>query len=92
MIRSFRDRHTEAVYLGERVRRFQAFSDQAQRKLQMLDTARSLADLAAIPGNRLEALRGDRKGRHSIRINDRFRVCFLWNRGDAYEVEVTDYH
>ena len=92
MIRSFRDRNTEALYLGERVKRFQAFSDQAQRKLQMLDTARSLADLASIPGNRLEALRGGRKGQYSIRINRQWRVCFEWHEDGPHNVEIADYH
>jgi len=92
MIRSFRDRNTEALYLGERVKRFQAFSDQAQRKLQMLDTARTLADLASIPGNRLEALRGGRKGQYSIRINRQWRVCFEWHGDGPHNVEITDYH
>jgi len=62
------------------------------RKLVILDAAETLSDLRIPPGNRLEKLRGDRKGRYSIRINDRWRVCFRWSRGDAYEVEVADYH
>ena len=64
----------------------------AKRKLLMLDAAADLADLRYPPGNRLEALRGDRSGQHSIRINDQFRVCFVWRQGDAFEVEITDYH
>ncbi len=64
----------------------------AKRKLQMLDAAARLEDLRVPPGNRLEQLAGDRKGQHSIRINDQFRVCFVWNDGDAFDVEITDYH
>jgi toxin HigB-1 len=63
-----------------------------QRKLQMLDSATRLEDLKIPPGNRLHALRGDRQGQHAIRINDQFRICFTWGNGDAYEVEITDYH
>ena len=64
----------------------------ARRKLQRLDQARSLADLAAFPGNRLERPRGDRSGQHSIRVNDQYRVCFRWEGGDAHDVEIVDYH
>ncbi len=64
----------------------------AFQKLRMIDAASRLADLAALPGNRLEALKGDRRGQYSIRINDRYRVCFEWRDGDAYEVEIVDYH
>ena len=64
----------------------------ARRKLKMLDDATSLNDLAAPPRNRLEALRGDRKGQHSIRINDQYRICFEWRDGDAHDVEIVDYH
>ena len=64
----------------------------ARRELKMLDDATSLNDLAALPGNRLEALRGDRKGQHSIRINDQYRICFEWRAGDAHNVEIVDYH
>lgn len=64
----------------------------ALRKLRMLHRARSLDDLRVPPGNRLEALRGDRKGQHSIRINDQFRICFRWKAGDAFDVEIIDYH
>lgn len=92
MIRTFRDKDSEKVSRREFSRRFQAIADIAKRKLDHLNAATSLQDLAAIPGNQLEALRRDRTGQHSIRINDRFRICFLWKDGDAYEVEVTDYH
>lgn len=64
----------------------------AKRKLQILESAAGLKDLASPPGNRLESLRGEREGQHSIRINDQFRLCFRWESGDAYEVEVADYH
>ncbi|MGH9492212.1 MAG: type II toxin-antitoxin system RelE/ParE family toxin [Terriglobales bacterium] len=64
----------------------------AQRKLQQLEAAVELRDLSSPPGNRLEALRGDRKGQHSIRINDQWRICFVWRDGDAYDVEIVDYH
>ena len=64
----------------------------AKRRLQILDSATDLKDLASPPGNRLESLRGEREGQHSIRINDQFRLCFRWKSGDAYDVEVADYH
>ena len=64
----------------------------ARRKLEMVHSARVLGDLAAVPGNHLERLHGDRKGQHSIRINDQWRICFVWKKTDAYGVEVTDYH
>jgi proteic killer suppression protein len=64
----------------------------ARRKLRQLDSAAELRDLAAPPGNRLEPLYGNRKGQHSIRINDQWRICFVWRNGDAYEVEIVDYH
>ena len=64
----------------------------ALRKLKMLDAAAKLIDLASPPGNRLEELKGDRKGQHSIRINDRWRICFVWTEGDAFDVEIVDYH
>jgi len=73
------------------VLRFRAIERVALRKLMQLDSATSLTDLG-LPGNRLEALKGDRQGQHSIRINDQFRVCFVWQRGDAYDVEIVDYH
>ncbi len=91
MIRSFQDPETEGLFGDGFSRRYQAIEKTARRKLYQLSQARSLRDLA-LPGNRLEALRGDRAGQHSIRINDQFRVCFLWRDGDAWEVEITDYH
>ncbi|MGH9671198.1 MAG: type II toxin-antitoxin system RelE/ParE family toxin [Terriglobales bacterium] len=74
------------------MKRFRGFERVAQRKLQQLEAAVELRDLSSPPGNRLEALRGDRKGQHSIRINDQWRICFVWRDGDAYDVEIVDYH
>ena len=93
MIRSFRNRETERVYQRETSRRFSApVVVAALRKLLILDGAESLHDLRVPPGNRLEALRGDRQGQYSIRVNDQWRICFRWSEGDAYDVEITDYH
>jgi toxin HigB-1 len=93
VIRSFADVETERLFLKGRSRRLgSAVVERAKRKLQVLDSATVLKDLASPPGNRLEALRGNREGQHSIRINDQFRICFRWENGDAHEVEVTDYH
>ncbi len=92
MIRSFKDRRTEALFQGETVAAFQAIEKTTHRKLDMLDGATQLADLAAPPGNRLEALKGDREGQHSIRINDQWRLCFVWRDGGAELVEIVDYH
>jgi proteic killer suppression protein len=92
VIRSFRDADTEKLFNDEFVRKFQAIEKVARRKLVQLDQARELRDLSALPGNRLEALHGNRKGQHSIRINDQFRVCFVWNSGDATDVEIVDHH
>jgi proteic killer suppression protein len=91
VIRFFRDAETEQVFLGIRSRRFQAIEKTAIRKLFQLHAARTLYDLRA-PGNSLEALKGDRAGQHSIRINDRYRLCFVWEDGDADQVEIADYH
>lgn len=74
------------------VKRFRAFERLAQRKLRQLDIASELRDLASPPGNRLEPLKGDRRGQYSIRINDQWRVCFVWRDGDAYDVEIVNYH
>jgi toxin HigB-1 len=93
MIRSFRDRDTERLFHRERVPRLPPDLQRgALRKLRMLDAAQNLDDLRIPSGNRLERLRGDREGQHSIRINDQFRICFEWQEGDAYEVEIVDYH
>jgi proteic killer suppression protein len=92
MIRSFKDAATARLYADEDVPRFRAIERQARRKLRLLHAARSLNDLASIPGNRLEVLKGDRKGQHSIRINDQWRICFVWRDGAAWNVEIVDYH
>lgn len=92
MIKSFRSAETEALFNDQQVIRFKAIERQARRKLLYLAQARALRELTAPPGNRLEALKGDRKGQHSIRVNDQWRVCFRWSDGHAYEVEIVDYH
>ena len=92
MIKSFRDQESQRLYHRQRVRRFGGFERPALRKLVILNAAASLRDLAAVPGNKLEKLSGDRAGQHSIRINDQWRICFLWREGDAYQVEIVDYH
>jgi len=92
MIRSFRSRDTEILFTDLDVPRFRSFERIARRKLLYLHRARSLQDLQVPPGNRLEALKGDRKGQHSIRINDKWRICFAWQQGDVYDVEIVDYH
>ncbi len=93
MIKTVRDAETERLWREERSRRHPAsVLKAAVKKLQMLNAAAVLADLAVPPGNRLERLKGDREGWHSIRINDQFRICFVWRDGNAYDVEITDYH
>lgn len=93
MIRSFRDSETERVFRRQGSRRLSAKVQRvALRKLVILDAAESLQDLRVPPGHRLEKLSGDRKGQYSIRINDQWRVCFVWRERDAYEVEIVDYH
>jgi len=92
VIRSFTDAEAEAIFSGRFSRRLQQVARVAQRKLQQLHAARDLRDLAVFPGNRLEALAGDRRGQHSIRVNDQYRICFVWRDGDADDVEIVDYH
>ena len=92
MIHSFADRDTERLFRNQRGARFQAVERQARRKLLLLDAASTLDDLRVPPGNRLEALSGDRAGLHSIRINQQWRICFRWVNGDAHDVEIVDYH
>lgn len=92
VIRTFADGDTEALFNGVRVRRFVNIERPARRKLEYLDAAVSLDDLRVPPGNRLEALKGDRAGQYSIRVNDQFRVCFRWRNGDACDVAIIDYH
>jgi len=92
MIRSFGDRNTERFFAGQRVRAFQGFSNQASRRLTVLDSAESLQDLVGLPSNRLERLVGNRAGQHSIRINQQWRICFVWKEDGPYDVEIVDYH
>ncbi|WP_065750138.1 type II toxin-antitoxin system RelE/ParE family toxin [Bradyrhizobium paxllaeri] len=94
MIVSYRDKRTERFASGRHVKEFSGFARQAETRLDRLDAATSLADLAALPGNRLEALRGDCAGLFSIRINDQWRICFAWPEGSSgpIEVEIVDYH
>jgi len=92
VIRSFRDRDTRAIFYREWVPKFERIANVAHRKLREIHRAVRLSDLAALPGNRLEALKGNRTGQHSIRINDQYRVCFVWQEKDAYDVEIVDYH
>ena len=93
MIQSFADKATAAIFSGLEVRRLpREVQAVARRKLKLLDAAGSLESLRVPPGNRLEALRGDRKGQWSIRINDQWRICFRWKQGDAFDVEIVDYH
>lgn len=92
MIRSFANKGTEALFNGKPVRVYGNIDRRARRKLEALDAATSVEDLRTPPGNHLEALKGDRKGQYSIKINDQYRLCFSWIDGHAYEVEVCDYH
>jgi proteic killer suppression protein len=92
MIVSFRDADTETLAGGRRVKRFVSIESVARRKLRQLQIAGRLDDLRVPPGNRLEALKGDRAGRHSIRVNDRYRLCFRWTTAGAEDVEIVDYH
>ena len=91
MIRSFRDRETRRFFEGRRVAAFQGFANQAARRLVLLDSAETLGDLPALPSNRLEVLRGDRAGQHSIRINVQWRVCFRWTDDVPHDMEIVDY-
>jgi len=93
VIKSFADRDTEALFQRQRVRRYPAELPRPMlRKLVAVDAAEALDDLRVPPGNRLEKLKGNRVGQHSIRVNDQWRICFRWADGDAYEVEIVDYH
>ena len=91
MIRTIKDKETERLWNREFSKRFQSIERTARVRLGFLHAARSLEDLQ-LPGMRLEALKGNRQGQYSIRINDRYRLCFIWQAGDAYDVEVVDYH
>jgi len=93
VIRTFADKRSKAVFENERVKRLpREVTVVAQRKMYRIHTAGQLEDLTVPPGNRLERLRGDRNGQHSIRINDQWRICFRWEDGHAYDVEIVDYH
>ena len=93
MIKSFADAETERVFRGLRSRKFPAqLWARGVRKLLLLNAADNLSELKIPPGNRLENLKGSRAGQHSIRVNDQWRICFVWRDGNAYEVEITDYH
>ena len=92
MIRTFRDKEVEALFLDNVVPRFRNIERVARRKLLYLNAAKRLEDLQVPPGNQLEALKGDRKGQHSIRVNDQWRICFTWREGEAINVEIVDYH
>ena len=92
MIASYADKDTERVALGIRVKKFEAIARLAQKKLAIIRAATTYEDLNTPPGNRLEALSGDRKGQYSIRINDQYRLCFVWKEEHAYNVEIVDYH
>ncbi|MEP1230170.1 MAG: type II toxin-antitoxin system RelE/ParE family toxin [Litorimonas sp.] len=92
MIRSFANKDTEALFNRKHIPRFGQFERPARRKLEMLEAAMVLDDLRSPPGNRLEALKGDRKGQHSIRINQQWRICFIWQNDGPHDVEIVDYH
>jgi proteic killer suppression protein len=92
MIKRFRCKETQALFENKSPRKFLSIIAVAERKLQMLDSAKAIADLRSPPGNRLEALKGGRKGCWSIRINDQWRLCFRYEAGDAFDVEIVDYH
>ena len=93
MMLSFASRDAQAIWRGDECRRIPVEIQQlARRKLRMLNNARNVEDLRAPPGNRLEALKGDRRGQHSIRVNDRWRICFVWSAAGAAQVELVDYH
>ena len=93
MIKSFKDKETSKIYQRELSRKFPIdVQSTALRRLVYLNAAKSLNDIGKIPGHRLKSLKGDREGQHNIRINDQYRICFVWQDGNAYDVEVTDYH
>jgi toxin HigB-1 len=92
MIRGFKDSRTERLFHGEEVREFQAFARQAEQRLRILEAADTLRALQMLPSNRLEALKEDRQGQYSIRINQQWRVCFEWGEDGPYNVEIVDYH
>ena len=93
MIKSFRDNRTAAIFVGTMIKGVHPhLQERAREKLKLLDKARTMVDLRMARGNRLEALKGDRKGQFSIRVNDQWRLCFMWQEGNAWQVELVDYH
>ena len=92
MIKSFKSKDTARLFNRLSSRRWRDIAGTARRKLEMLNAAKSLAELRVPPGNRIAALKADRRGQYSIRINDRWRICFIWRGGDAHDVEIVDYH
>ena len=93
MIKSFRDKEAEKIFNDERSMKLPwHIQGTAYRKLRIIHNARDIRDIMALPGNRYEELKGDRKGQSSVRINDKYRICFLWCENDAYDVEIADYH
>jgi proteic killer suppression protein len=92
MIRGFKDKKTQSLFEGHRVRQFQGFTDQAVRRLTILNNAETLEDLVCLRSNRFEALSGDRKDQYSIRINKQWRICFRWAEDGPFDVEIVDYH
>lgn len=93
MFRRFRDKRVEKFIEGQRVAKFQAFERTLERRLRVLEVAKTLQDIGSVPGHHLEPLQGDRAGEHSIKINDQYRICFVWHETmGAMEIEVTDYH
>jgi proteic killer suppression protein len=92
MIQTFRGKDAEALFHDNPVPRFRNMERVARRKLLYLNAAKKLEDLRVPPGNQLEALKGDRKGQHSIRVNDQWRICFTWHNGEVFNVEIVDYH
>lgn len=92
MIRSFENKATRDLYQGKMVKKWKAFSKQAEKRLVILDMATTLADLRGLPSNRFEALKGDRRGQYSIRINKQWRICFRWVQSEPHDVEIVDYH
>ncbi len=92
MIKSFKDKQTEQLYNGRRVKKFQSFARQAEKRLRILDAADTLESLMYLPSNKFKALTGDRQGQYSIRINDQWRICFEWADNGPTNAEITDYH
>lgn len=92
MIKSFKNKDAESVFEGKSVKKWLSFQNQIEKRLQILDMATTIEDLMHLPSNRFEALKGDRKGQYSIRINLQWRICFKWVDGEAHDVEIVDYH